>query len=108
MHGPWMRKTHVMISVQENNGTLEEEGMAQCAVCACEVEEEKIKHVKVKGKVRRSASSVSLRSKDSRKLLLFCRLDKHRSIPRAVTLVEEHVLPGPKHELPVMDKDRDR
>ena len=27
--------------------------MAQCVVCACEVEEEKIKHVKVKGKVKK-------------------------------------------------------
>jgi hypothetical protein len=27
--------------------------MAQCVVCACDVEEEKLKHVKVKGKVKK-------------------------------------------------------
>lgn len=27
--------------------------MTQCTVCACEVEEEKIKHVKIKGKVKK-------------------------------------------------------
>jgi hypothetical protein len=53
MHGPWMRKTHAMISVQENNFPLEEKDMTRCEVCACDVEEEHLKHVKVKGKVKK-------------------------------------------------------
>jgi hypothetical protein len=51
--GLWMLKMRAMSSEQENNESMEEKAMARCDVCTCDVEEEHLKHVTVKGKIKK-------------------------------------------------------
>jgi hypothetical protein len=49
----WVRMNPVMISVGETKKNKGRKTMAKCAVCACEVGDEELEHIEVKGKVKK-------------------------------------------------------
>jgi hypothetical protein len=52
MLGRWVMMNRVTISAEEAKPG-EMSGMEKCVVCNCELEEEKIRHIKIKGKPKK-------------------------------------------------------